>query len=463
MTASSPASTESAARTGGRAAMVMGARLGGAAANVAVVLLLSRTLSPEEVGLILAALAVSIVAEALATFGREGTAVQVLPHALRCDRPQASAYLRSLAVRIAWRAPLAGLAAAGVLALITGAATPGVLLATALLVPVATSLRGVARCAAAAGKPAVSAGCQALLRPALMLALVFCLSRLGALGPESALWAAVAAAAASLAVQAVLSARVLSAWREAPGAADPAWGRDGAALLLTLLLTAELTSVVTLVGGVVLHEAALAALGVALRITALAQLGTMALVAVVGPRLSAAWGRGDRGEAQVLGQAVTLAAGPAALAVTLSVWALAPWLLGLFDPAYVSGAWALRLLVLIPLAAAVTGPNLLALTVSGHARAASLAALLGAAGLALGLPLGALFGTTGVAAGAALGASSWYVLLAIMLRRREGLALDLPAALRSPAARRGLRALRRRRPPSTGSPPAGSAGTARSR
>ena len=108
-----------------------------------VVLLLTRTLSQADVGIVLAALAAAVLGELAATQGRDAVAIQVIPQALAADDPAcANAFVRGLARQLAWGVPVAGVAAALATAALTGGAASILALAlTALLVAGMTALR----------------------------------------------------------------------------------------------------------------------------------------------------------------------------------------------------------------------------------------------------------------------------------------------------------------------------------
>ncbi len=119
---------------------------------------------------------------------------------------------------------------------------------------------------------------------------------------------------------------------------------------------------------------------------------------------------------------------PLTLLAVLVAWALAGPLLSVFGEAYREGAWALRILVLMPLTAASVGPCLLALTAAGRVGEGARAAGIGLAALLVLVPAGSLLGLTGAALGAALAFIAWQGALALGLWRRERLWLGVPLA-----------------------------------
>ena len=420
-------------RTGGQAGAVVAARLVGAGANVATVLVLSRTMTPTQTGLVLAGLAGLVLGELLALLGREAVAIQVLPQALASgDRTRAAAFARGLLRQGGWGAPLAGLAVAGALWLASGgAAAPAVLALAGLGVLPAAALRALARTVMAMGGVALGAGFSMAARPVLLLLGVAALARAGALGPATAFAAALAAgslATLGLALAARGRLRILAGPAEG---SDPAWRRSGLALLPTMLMTGELPSLAILLAGLVMAEAQVALFGIAARLAGLMGLGTAAMVAALGPRLSAAW-RGGAPAAQRVGRTVPRVTVPLALLGALLVWAAAPRILAAFGPDYPAGAWALRVLALAPLATACAGPSLLALTAAGAAGQGARAALASVPVVAAGVLLGGLAGAAPAACGVLLGVVVWEAGLAVRLRRRTGLSLWLPFGPRAP-------------------------------
>ena len=436
---------------GAQAAGVMGARLGGAAANVAAVLLLARAMPPGEVGTVLAGLAASQLGALAGTGGREALAIRVLPQCLGSDEAAARAYLRGLVRRLAWQGPLAGAGAGAVLMATAGAGLAEaalVLLATMLLAALKAGVQSVQ----AAGAVARGGARLSLVRPLVFLGLLAGLDAVGALAAAPALGAAAFSSLLALSSLAPHLARLPLG--RGPETASPGWGAEARRLLLTMLLLGEAGSLVLLAAGLTLGEAALASFGVALRYAALVQLGTSAMVAAIGPKLSHAWGQGDLPEALRLGRLVPRVSVPLVGGGVLLVWVLAEPLMGVFGSAYREDAWALRLLVLMPLVTSLFGPSLLVLTAAGRAGQAARAALPATLGLGAGAALGGLWGASGAAAGAVLAHPLWEAGLALRLARGEGLVL-------APGPLGAL--LQRTRRTRTGSPPAGSAGTARTR
>lgn len=414
-------------RVGADAALVLGARLLGAAANVAVVLILSRALPASEVGVVLTALACALLGELAVGLGREGVAIQVLPQA----RPGvARAYLASLAGLARRTAPLAALGAGLACWLLTRDEAGWLpALTTAALVPLGAFVRIASRLVHATGRIAESAALFTLARPLLLAVGVATLGGVGALSAGAAVGAAVLAAALTAGVQAWrarLALKRLGSPDATVGPGDPAWARSGRSLFLTSLLLGDLPGLVTVVAAVRLGEAEVAVLGVALRFAALLTLGSGALIAALGPRVSGAWGRGERAAAVRLGRAIPRVAVPVVGAGVLTAWLAAPLLLGLFGEAYRAGAPALRLLVLMPLLTACVGPSLLMLTAAGRAERAGAPALAAAGAVCLGTLVGAGWGVTGAAVGVVLGHALWEVTLARRLWRSARVSLWLP-------------------------------------
>ena len=424
-----------------------------------VVLLLTRTLSQADVGIVLAALAAAVLGELAATQGRDAVAIQVIPQALAADDPaRANAFVRSLARQLAWGVPVAGVAAALATAALTGGAASILALAlTALLVAGMTALRALSQLVIATGSVATGTTLLFAVRPALWFGGVAALRTAGVLTVETALAAAAVAASLAAAAQALVARRRLGFLRAPPAPADPAWGRSGRQLILPGLMIGELPNVVTLCAGAVLAAPQIALLGVALRVMGLVALGTRSLIAAVGPRVSAAWGQGGARGAERVARWVPRLAAPATLTVAAGVWVFAEPLLGVFGEGYEASAWTLRVLVLAPLATACAGPSLMLLTVAGHAREGGRAAWFAAPALAAGATVGALFGTLGAAVGVLGAVVFWETLLVRRLSRAAGVSIWLPLVRRDGRASRAAPPPPRRPRTRTGSPPAGSA------
>ena len=408
-------------RVGVDAAAVLAARVAGAAANVAAVLILSRHLPQAEVGGVLTALACALVADLLASLGREGIAIQVLPQAAP---PRASAYIRSTARLMRRTVPLAALGAALAVWMLTGQGALALL--AGLIVPPAAFLRVASRMVHATGRIAESAVLFTLARPAVFAVLLAGLAATGRLGAQGALGAALAAAVLAAAIQLLRARRPLAVRAAAPDLEDLGWRRSGLSLLLTSLLLGDLGALVTVIAATLLSADEVAVLGVSLRIAALLTLGSGALIAALGPKVSRAWGRGERAAALRLARAIPRVALPLVALGVLALWAAAPFVLSLFGEDYARHAWTLRLLVLMPLLTAAMGPTLLVLVAAGRAQAAGAVAARALPLVALGTLAGSAFGPVGAAAGVVAGHAAWEVTLARALGRAEGASLWLP-------------------------------------
>lgn len=415
-------------RTGAQAGAVLGARLGGAGANFFVVLILTRSLGPMDVGIVLTAFAAAVLGEVAATLGRDAVAVQAIPQALaRDDRAAASAFARSLGRQVFWGAPIAGgIAGAAVLILTGGEASLRAAALTAMIVVAMTALRAVSRVSMAAGGVARGALILLAIRPLILLGIVFALSAKAALTAEAALAAAGIAAFLATGVQVAVSARLLRFVAARPTPADPAWGASGRQLILPSLMIGELPNLVTLLAAVILDEAAIAILGVTLRIAGLVALGSRSLIAALSPRLSASWSEHGAKAAQRMGRAVPMIGAPATAIVVALVWVFAETILGIFGPGYAQGAWALRVLVLMPLVSACAGPSLLVLTAAGRADEGGKAAWSAVGVLAALTVVGALGGPLGVCAGVVAAILYWEVQLIVRLWRATAVSLWLP-------------------------------------
>ena len=418
-------------RRSGAAAAVLACRILGAAANVGAVLVLSRALPAGEVGLVLTALACAVLGELVVSLGREGLAIQVLPQA---PPPVVARYLADLRALLSWTLPLGAVGTGTAFWLVTGGeASVALVLTTAFLPVFGSVIRVGSRLAHARGRIAESAVLFLLLRPALFACGVGALALAGTLSAERAVGVMLAAAGLGAAIQ-LHRLRAVRPLAAAPrGDAETAWPRAGLSLLLTSLLLGDLVGLVTVVAALSMDEAQVAVLGVALRFAALLQLGGGALIAALGPALSAAWGRKDRDGAVRIGRQVARIALPLVAVGALVAAAFAPILLGVFGPAYANGAPALRVLILMPLATAAAGPSLLVLTAAGRAtegaKAAMVAAPLVAGGVLVGAALGGVFGA---AIGVVVGHFVWEVTLARRLYRATGVSLWLPFGPRAP-------------------------------
>jgi O-antigen/teichoic acid export membrane protein len=414
-------------RTAQTAGIIVGSRLGGALATVVTLLLLARTLEPEGLGIYVAVQAVATVASLLAAFNLESAALRYLPKWRTTHQGHVRAFARHTVRTLSAGLPLAIVMAAIYLA-IASTTDPGVLALAGLVTALAAISRIAGKFAYAMGKVAASALTLTLLRPGVLAVIIGVLMLSGHLD----LTAALLASAVSFGVTALWQLwQVRDLWRaqgEMP-TADPAWRRTGMALLPAGLLIDEFPNLVTLIGALVLDEAELALLAVALRFVLLLRMATKSVILAAGPDLSALAGNGKTRAAQRLGRRLTLLAASIAMAGGFVLFLAAGPLLAVFGPEFTDAKTTLRVLLLVPLITGLFGPSLILLTASGSNRSLFRTSVAGTLFIIVGIGLGGLGGLVGAAIGLVIGTLVWEVALYRAVRREAGVNVWLPAGL----------------------------------
>ena len=216
------------------------------------------------------------------------------------------------------------------------------------------------------------------------------------------------------------------------------WVGAGIAVAPMLLLTEYLKNVVILFCGLALHAAEVGTVAIALSIIGFLNFGMTAVDAQFAPKISGALARQNRRRAARL-QAFSnvLKFVPTLLAAAVLYWA-AEWILGLFGEHYAAGAGATAWFLLMPLSRAVFGNATLVLQVSGHRVDILWTTLAGLCLMAAGAYAGGvLYGLTGAAAGCSLAYCALMAMRYLSCRARTGMDTSIfsaPAALLRPAS-----------------------------
>lgn len=277
-------------------------------------------------------------------------------------------------------------------------------------------------------KPVLGQLPEALVRPALFLALIAGASISGHTpGPSQAMAFNVAAAAAALALGAFLLARA----RPAALARRPAPRYDartwlGAALPLTLLsaLTLATTHIgILMLGALGVSAQDIGVYRVAAQAAALASFGLSAIVTVAQPHFARLHAQGDMARFQKLATALARASLAFALAAALAAFAFGRDILAaVFGPGYATGYPVLVTLVCAQLAHAGFGTVGPLLNMTGNERDTVRATLASAAaGVALSAALIPLYGTMGAAVASAVALIALKLALWSLVRRRLGI------------------------------------------
>lgn len=146
----------------------------------------------------------------------------------------------------------------------------------------------------------------------------------------------------------------------------------------------------------------------------------------LGPILAEMYRKGDMEGFRRAALRTTYVACALSISVTLAYCVAGHWLLGLLVPGFDEAYRAMLIMCLGYVINTMTGPVPMVLTMTGHERDALRGVVVGLGiNLVTCLALVPLVGHVGAAIGAVLGQFAWNSLLAFMVRRRFGMALDI--------------------------------------
>lgn len=426
--------------TMGNAAGVFVARFGGAMANFLFTLLLARHLAPEQVGFVLFAMSMSLLASVFMTLNIENGAVRHLLQPLsRGEKAEATGFIvygRKMLLRMV--VPVL-VVFVGVMLMsqsmkgdLARAELWGIAFAAAI-VPLLAMQRVGARWGHALSLILKSMVSWALVRPFLLCTLTVLLVWTGfGLSVDRVLLLALLASLAALGLQFFLLRNAFSFMKNTTPdlSRTDEWLKTGLFLSVTMLLLEYFQNVVIVTASFGLADGDVARLGIALRFIGFLRMGLMAVNMAVTPNISKAFAGEREGEAkQLLAFSTHLKFWPT-LMVTGLVWWLAPFMVSLFGEEYLDAAWALRLFALLPLVAAFFGPSIMILNVLGQHKEIFKISSVSLALLVLSVPVAGInFGLNGAALGAVLTVFFWEWALFDRVRCKTGVNASLPAAL----------------------------------
>ena len=417
----------------------------GTAATLGYTLLMSRTMSPADVGTVWSIWSASFIVATFVTLNIGGAAVRDIVAARALGRDDVAAgFVVASRTLLTITAPVVC-----VVFLVAAYAYDAQgfrdnlygYLAAALSIPVLGWIQTNASHAAALHRALLSQVPRALIRPLLFLA-AFTIIWVVAYRPTVNFTLGLYFLAICLAaiVQFLLLRKSFgfmrdvrpdtSHWRQ--------WVVAGIAVAPMLLLTEYLKNVVILFCGLALDAAEVGTVAIALSIIGFLNFGMTAVDAQFSPKISGALARQNGTRARRL-QAFSnvLKFVPTLFAAAILYWA-AEWILGLFGEHYEAGAGATAWFLLIPLSRAVFGNATLVLQVSGHRVDILWTTLAGLCLMAAGAYAGGvLYGLTGAAAGCSLAYCALMAMRYLSCRARTGIDTSIfsaPAALLRPAS-----------------------------
>ncbi len=382
----------------------------GTAATFAYTLLMSRTMTPSDVGIVWSIWSASFIATTFVTLNIGAAAVRDVVAARVQGRDDlAAGFIVASRALLVVTAPVVCLVFLGGVFLrdpstVEGHAT-GFIMAT-LAIPVLGWIQTNASHAAALHRALLSQVPRMLIRPLLFLVaflIIWSTSYQPSVDLVLTLFFVSVCLAALVQFLLLRSSFAFmkgvkpdtSLWRD--------WVLSGLGLAPMLLLTEHLKHVAILFCGLALQPAEIGTVAIALSIVTFLSFGVTAVDAQFSPRISAALVREDLQRVRRLQAFSNLLKFVPTVVVALALLLFMERILGLFGAHYVEGAAACAWFMAMPVARAVFGNATLVLQIRGH-RADILWSTIAALGLmAVGSYAGgALYGTTGAAAGCSL-------------------------------------------------------------
>lgn len=436
-----------AARLFSLSAVILAARLAGAAIMVAVQILIVRSLGPASLGhYVEAAAAINLLAAAMPL----GFNIIASYFAVEYAAKQDGGTLRRFIVRAYAHVALTGAAAlaAGLIAspivFAPGSAAAEHWPALALMAVAIALVYVSGAVLAALRRPLLAFLGDGLLRPlAAALASIIAVMTIApdaAIGAMLWIMATLYLCAALVYVALVIAAVMrLPAGRSSGDSETRRWWRYAMPWVLMTLATEFFFDIDALLLAGHLDYETLAVFGVVARIFALAAFGVGAVYTVGLPDVFEAEARGERTRFIGAVTRTNMAATALVIALIAGVILFSPLVLRLFGDSFVAGARPLAVLCLALLARTVFGPAALVLSIHERPWAPLPAVALGIAALAAGnAALVPAWGLDGAALAAALAITLWSVALWLIARRMTGTDVSvfpaLLSALRKPRA-----------------------------
>lgn len=438
-------------------ALLLAARLAGAAAGFLVQLILARFLSAHDLGIYFAATSLAVIAGVIAAHGYPGIATRFVS---RYRKPSGAPLLRGF-VRHAQRetvvlALIATIVIAGVAFAWPGFSreTRFVVALAALTVPFVAAFRLYGALAGATRSFGLAYLPDVCLKPMILLAAlgaIITATRAISL-PEVMLSLAIATIVLSSAQYVLLRRRFPVAFdMDAETPASPAtrslvsrWRREAHALLLVAIFAQFFPELTILIATPAMGAAEIGVFGLCLKLAFLIGFFVQVSQSIATPDLADALAKrsGRAGNPRLALQGMAATALTLAALLVCALWGTR--LLAVFGPDFASGRTALLILVGAQLVRAVSGPNNAVLTLIGEQRANLILTAASLVVLATSVViLGALYGAGGAALAVLLTTSFWSAASAYILYCRHGIRVDLFAGRFGRAANPGRPALAR--------------------
>jgi O-antigen/teichoic acid export membrane protein len=415
--------------------LLLGARLGGAAAGFLVQLVLARMLSAQALGVYFAVSSLVVVAGVAAAHGYPSLATRYVS---RYRQPHRAGFLAAFVAK----AQAESLALALALAVAVAAAgmfwpNHAVALAIAALgIPFVTAFRFYGSLATATRRFVLAYIPDVSLKPA---AILLALGLLVATDQDVTLVAALLATTAATAVLSVTQLVILARCfpvelrpgrRRTPRRLATHWRREAHATLFVAVFSQFLADIAILAAAPFLASADTAAFGVCIKLAFLVGFFVALTQNIAAPDIADAIGRNGEGGPAMRIAAAAKAATVGTAAATIAAALFGAEALGVFGPEFAAAWPALTILVATQFVRAAFGPVNAVLTIAGKRRANLLATAAGAAVLLIGMAtLASALGATGAALSVLLAALVWAGGSALALSRTTGLRVDVLAAV----------------------------------
>ncbi|MDB5438917.1 MAG: hypothetical protein JWM33_1344, partial [Caulobacteraceae bacterium] len=349
---------------------VLVSRLGGVALTLAYTLLIARLMSPAEVGISSTLTSTMTFAAFLATLNFESGALRYLVHALAAKDDRTAKGFLVVGQWLLWvGGPLAAVAHFFIVHALKPSFPVQAVFLASLGVPVLASLIYFARAVSQLGYPTRSQLANLFVRPLVLLIIVGCASLLIKLSVVLLTAALLGSCVIGWFAQRILLANGRGLPRiEGPGdiSRAPTWLASGVMLAPRLIIEQYLPDFVIMAASAALSHAEIGVLMVVMRCSNMIRFAAVSVEMAITPRLARADAQNNHAERdRILAMASHMRFWPV-FAVSVITFVLAPWILQIFGPAYVAGAWALRISLITPVALALFGPSHVLLVVRGH-------------------------------------------------------------------------------------------------
>lgn len=238
---------------------------------------------------------------------------------------------------------------------------------------------------------------------------------------------------AGLAISYPMSARavdrVVSKVRVATGLRQrKLWARSAMVLGITQIMFVANEQVPVVVTGLMSTSTEVGLLDMGRRFALFASIALNVIALPLGPILAEMYRKSDMEAFRRVSLHTTYAGVAISISITLAYALCGRWLLHIIDPQFGSAYWAMIVMCLGYVINTMTGPVPLALTMTGFERDAVKGIVGGITiNIAVCVTLVPLIGHMGAAIGSVFGQFVWNVILAILVRRRLGMTLDILA------------------------------------